>query len=47
LADENVTNGVWSANLTAATTGTSTVTLTVTFQSSNVVRKRKFQVTVT
>lgn len=47
IGDESVTSGVWSANLTAVSGGSATITLTTTFTNSNVVRKRKFKVTVT
>jgi len=47
IADEATTSGVWRGNLTAVSTGSATITLTTTFTGSNVVRKRKFKVTVT
>ena len=47
IGDEVVQNGLWDANLTAISGGSSTITLTTTFVNSNVVRKRKFKVMVT
>ena len=47
IGDEVVSDGKWNANLTGVSTGSATITLNTTFINSNVVRRRKFTVTVT
>lgn len=47
IANQSVSAGLWEAELTALSTGSSTITLTVTFSGSTITRVRKFKVTVT